>query len=153
MFNDRIGRVKDNLSRTVILLEFIDLGIGIIFFKIKDIADIRAAPPIDALVNIADGTKVVFRGTDEFGQKILHMVRILVFIDHDILELMLVFFPHVPVMLQQVHGKEQEVVKINGVVLTHALFVFKIDLGHFLGMEVIGLPGKSGTGKLCILGI
>lgn len=91
MFNDRIGRVKDNLSRTVILLEFIDLGIGIIFFKIKDIADIRAAPPIDALVNIADGTKVVFRGTDEFGQKILHMVRILVFIDHDILELMLVF--------------------------------------------------------------
>lgn len=31
MFNDRIGRVKDNLSRTVILLEFIDLGIGIIF--------------------------------------------------------------------------------------------------------------------------
>lgn len=33
MFNDRIGRVKDNLSRTVILLEFIDLGIGIIFSK------------------------------------------------------------------------------------------------------------------------
>ena len=71
------------------------------------------------------------------------MVRILVFIDHDILELMLVFFPHVPVMLQQVHGKEQEVVKINGVVLTHALFVFKIDLGHFLGMEVIGFLAKA----------
>ena len=49
------------------------------------------------------------------------MVRILVFIDHDILELMLVFFPHVPVMLQQVHGKEQEVVKSTAVVLTHAL--------------------------------
>jgi hypothetical protein len=44
------------------------------------------------------------------------MVRILIFVDQDILEPGLVFFPDVFVFLQQAHGQEQEVVEIDGIV-------------------------------------
>ena len=79
--------------------------------KVDDIADIGTAPGVNALVRIADDADVAPAGSQDFGQGVLGMVRILVFVDQDILETGLVLFPNIFLFLQKAHGQEQEVSK------------------------------------------
>ena len=52
--DDGMGRVEDRLGRSVVLLELDDLGIGIVGLEVEDVAQVRAAPRVDALVVVAD---------------------------------------------------------------------------------------------------
>ena len=76
------------------------------------------------------------------GQHILGVVRILIFIDEDILKAVLIFFPYVFFFLQQAHGQEQEIVKIEGVIGFQLLFIQVIDIGYLLFVKITGPAGK-----------
>ena len=53
VLNHSIGRVQNDSGRAVILLQLQQLRFGIIFFKIQNVADVRAPPAVDALVVVA----------------------------------------------------------------------------------------------------
>ena len=73
------------------------------------------------------------------------MVRILVFVDHDIAEFLLIIFPHVLVLLQQLDRQQDDIVKIHGAGCLAALGIGRVDLGDLFQTVVPccgGLGGK-----------
>lgn len=52
-----IRRIKDVGGAAVVLLQLDDGGVGEILFKIENVADIRTAPAVDALIVIAHDAK------------------------------------------------------------------------------------------------
>ena len=73
------------------------------------------------------------------------MVRILVFVDHDIAEFLLIIVPHVLVLLQQLDRQQDDIVKIHGAGCLAALGIGRVDLGDLFQTVVPccgGLGGK-----------
>lgn len=89
--DDGIGRMEDSLRRAVVLFQFDRRRIGIVPREVDDVADIGTAPGVNTLVGIADDADIAPAGGQYLGQGILGMVRILIFVDQDILEPGLVF--------------------------------------------------------------
>ena len=56
--DDLIGRVEDVGGGAVVLLELDDGGVGEVLLKVEDVADVRAAPAVDALVVVAHDAEV-----------------------------------------------------------------------------------------------
>ena len=102
-----IGSVQNNLRAAVVLLQFHQLGIGVILFKIKDILDIGTAPAINTLVGIAYYADVSVACGQQLRQQILRMVGILIFVNHQIIKLALVFFSYSRIFLQQTQSQQQ----------------------------------------------
>ena len=71
------------------------------------------------------------------------MVRILIFVDQDVLEPFLIFFPDVVFFFQEADGQEQEVVEVEGVVFLQFGLVELVGFGYFLLEKVFGLTGKG----------
>jgi hypothetical protein len=62
ILNHRVGRVQDDAGGTVVLLQLQEPGLGKIFFKVQDVADIRTPPAVNALVRVAHHAQVVVLG-------------------------------------------------------------------------------------------
>ena len=90
-----IRSVEDRLGRTVVLLEVDDVRVRKVPFEIEDVADVGAAKCVDTLVGIADDAEVARARRPEFAQFILRLVRVLVFVDQDMLKPVGVFVAHV----------------------------------------------------------
>ena len=140
--DDGVGGVQNGLRRAVVLFQLDRRRVGIVPRKVDDIADVRAAPCVNALIRVADDADVSPFLGQQLRQRVLGVVRILVFVDEDILKAVLVFFPHVFVLLQQAHGQAQQVVEVHSVVFLQLLFIQRIYLGDFLGVEIAGPAGK-----------
>ena len=141
--DDGIGGVEDGLCRSVVLFQFNRCRIGIVPGKVDDIADIGTAPGVNALVRIADDADVAPAGSQDLGQGVLGMVRILVFVDQDVLETGLVLFPNIFLFLQKAHGQEQEVVEVDSIVFPQLFLVQGVDVGYFLFVEIGGFRRKG----------
>ena len=79
--NQGIASIQNNLCRTVVLLQTYDKRVGIIGFKIENIANICAAPRIDALIVIANNTYIVMNFGQITRKKVLWAIGILIFVD------------------------------------------------------------------------
>ena len=79
--NQRIARIQNNLCRTVILLQTHDKRVGIIGFKIENIANICTAPRIDALIVIANNTYILMLFGQIARKEVLWAIGILIFVD------------------------------------------------------------------------
>ena len=141
--DDGIGRMEDSLRRAVVLFQFDRRRIGIVPREVDDVADIGTAPGVNTLVGIADDADIAPAGGQYLGQGILGMVRILIFVDQDILEPGLVFFPDFLVFLQEAHGQEQKVVEIDGIVFPQFFLIQSVDVGDFLFVEIGGFRRKG----------
>lgn len=126
-----------------VLFQFNRCRIGIVPGKVDDIADISTAPGVNALVRIADDADVAPAGSQDLGQGVLGMVRILVFVDQDVLEAGLVLFPNIFLFLQKAHGQEQEVVEVDSIVFPQLFLVQGVDVGYFLFVEIGGFRRKG----------
>jgi hypothetical protein len=62
-----MGGFEDILGTAVVLLEFDDRAIGIIFLEIQDIAEICAAPGIDTLPVITNHSDVLMCTGQQFN--------------------------------------------------------------------------------------
>ena len=111
-----IGGIQNNLRAAIVLLQFHQLGIGIILFEIKDILDIGTAPAVNALVGIAYYADVSVACSQQLCQQILCMVGVLIFVNHQIIKLVLVFFSNRRIFLQQTQRQQQQIVKVYGIV-------------------------------------
>ena len=105
--DDGVGGVQDGLGRAVILFELDRRCVGIVPGKVDDVADVGTAPGVDTLVGIADDADVAPLGSQDLSKGILGVVRILIFVDQDVLEPFLIFLPDVVFLLKDAAGQEQ----------------------------------------------
>ena len=66
------------------------------------------------------------------------MVGVLVFVDQYVMEFLLVFLANFRVVLEQVHGQQQQVVKVHSVALLHALHIQPVDFCQLFLVVILG---------------
>ena len=125
--NDGVCRIKDLAGGAVILLQPDHLRSLKILFKAHDVADIRAAPAIDALVVIADDANVAVRAAKQLHKAVLRHVGVLIFIHQHIAEPAAVFFKNIRVGLKQRERFHEQVVKIERIRSAEALFILLVN--------------------------
>ena len=84
--NHGICGIDDNLGRTVVLFQTKDIMLRIILLEVKDILDLGASECIDGLRVITHDAEVTMELTQLLKYQILSDIRILILIDHDIVE-------------------------------------------------------------------
>ena len=99
---------ENDLRRSIILLEPDNAGVGEVFFKLENVADVGAAPGINALVLIANCADVLVLASQQLHQFILGAICVLVFIHEEIAITALVALSHFGGNLQQPRGLEQQ---------------------------------------------
>ncbi len=146
-----MGGIQDRLRGPIVLLELDDRGIGIVALEVEDIAQVRPAPGIDALVVVAHhGQVLVLRG-EVATEQVLGAVRVLVLVDHDLLPALLVLRQHVGMLLEEEHGPHQQVVEVDRVVLAELPLVGLVHPPGCLVVVIGRLPlGGRDVGQLVL---
>ena len=132
VFNHRICRIQDGLGTAVVLLQPDDHGISVLVFKVEDVFDGGSSEFIDTLVIIADHTDVVVTACQQADQQKLRIVGVLVLVHHDVAEAVAVLFQHIRELLEDAHGEDDDVVKVQRVGCLQALLVVVVYLGNHL---------------------
>ena len=144
--DDRRRRVEDHLGRSVVLLEPDDLRIGEVGLEVHDVAQVGAAPLVDRLIGVADDGEVAMLAGDLLDQQVLRPVGVLVFVHHHVVELVRVALADRGVLVEQLDGREQQVVEIERARVLQRLDVALeqlADLASF-GFQVLAkLSGPS----------
>ena len=99
----------------VVLLEFHRVAVGIILLELEDVADVGAAPGVNGLVVVAHDHDVFVLLRQKPRNRVLRMVRILIFVHHDVAEALLVGLEHVGMVLQQQVCIYEQVIEVEGV--------------------------------------
>ena len=113
--DDGGGRIEDRLRRAVVLLEPDDLRVAEVPLEVEDVAQVGAAPLVDRLVRIADDRDVAVRLGQPANQQVLRPVRVLVLVDHHVLELPRVALARRDGGLEELDRLEQEIVEVERV--------------------------------------
>ena len=79
--------------------------------------NVRAAKFVNRLVVVADHAEIPVFFCEQLDETELHAVCVLVLIHHDIAKALLIVGEHIGIRLEELHRFEQEVVKIQRVVL------------------------------------
>ena len=120
---------------TVVALQTNHMGAGKILFKPQDVANLGTTPRIDRLVIIADAAYISVPLRQHPKPQVLGDVGVLVFVNHHITELALVFLQNVRLVFKQLQTKQEQVAEIRCVDLFQALLIITIEiedaaLGH-----------------------
>ena len=107
-------------------------------WEIQDIIDIGTTETINGLVIIADNTDIVLRRNQKRQQFMLRRVRVLIFIDHDILDFFLQFCLNVRMFLQKPNRIADKVIKIHCIGVFQAFLIFLVKMCN-------GVVGRNGA--------
>ncbi len=124
------------LRRAVVLLQANDAGLGKILLELEDVANVGAAPGVDALVLIANGADVVLAARQHSHQLILWAVRVLILVDQQVTKAAVVALAHFGRRLQHTHGVEQQVIEVERVRLGQLLPVDLVDVRDLFGLRI-----------------
>ncbi len=136
--DDRAGGVQDLLRRAVISLQLDNARRSVVARKTHQDGHVRAAPTINRLVLVAHHAEVLFWAGKQPKKLVLHPVRVLVFVDVNVLESRLPLFANCWGIPQQLHGAKEEIIEIESVALTQQLFVSGENIGHTAAIFVDG---------------
>ena len=117
MGNHRVGGVQDGLGGAVVLLQPDDPGAPVLLLKAEDVFNGGAPEAVDALVVVTHHADIFITPGQQGGQQVLHVVGILVLVHQDVAEFPLVVCTDVLIFLQELDCLENDVVKVQGVVL------------------------------------
>ena len=127
MADDGVGRVQNVLRGAVILLQPDGAGALVLFFKAEDVADIRAAETVNALVVVAHHADIMPLVGQKTGQQVLQVVGVLILVDEDITEFVLIVRPHIRAVLQQPDGVQDDVIEVQRIGIPQFSVVKCID--------------------------
>ena len=130
VFDNAVSRVQNVGGRTVILLQADGFSPGKNFFKVQDVFNGSAAELVNTLVVITNNAYIVGTTGQQAHQVELGHAGILVFVHHDIAELLLVVFPRFGIGFQHLHGMENQVVKVHGTSRAQPVGIGGIDFGN-----------------------
>ena len=88
--NHVVGGLQDGLGRPVVLFQQRHVSVRVVVLKVQDVFHIGTPPPVDTLVTIPDDAEIVVLLRQHVDQHVLGVVGILIFIDVDVLELVLI---------------------------------------------------------------
>ncbi len=134
--------LQNILRGAVVLFEADDLGLGKIFLEFKDVADVGAAPGINRLVFVAHGTNVMALARQHAHQFVLRAVRVLVFVDEQILEAAIVILAHGRGGFQQTRRFQQQIIEIEGIGFAQFLAIFLEQMRDLLRLRIGRLQVK-----------
>ncbi len=123
------GRVENGLRRAVVPLEENGSCAGVVLLELQDVAHGRAAPPVDALVGVADRREVPGRSEEQAKQLRLDDVGVLVLVDQHVREPLPVVRAGFLVLGEQASPLEEEVVEVEEVA---GLEPLRVAPGHAL---------------------
>ena len=92
--HDRVRGVEDELRRAVVLLQLDHGRIGIVALEVEDVAQVRAAPGVDALVVVTDDGQVAMPPGELPDPQVLRPVGVLVLVDVEVAPALLVVRQH-----------------------------------------------------------
>jgi hypothetical protein len=75
-----VGGLEDRRGGAVVLLELDHLRVGVVLFKVENVADVRAAPAVNGLVVVAHHAEIAPFARDQADQLVLGAVGVLVFV-------------------------------------------------------------------------
>ncbi len=136
-----VGRGQDGLGAAEIFRQGYDSSVGKIAFEVENVADIGSAPLVDGLVRITHDAQVRVVLREPSGDLVLGLIGVLVLIDKDILKAGVQLAAHFLIVFQRQGGQEQQIVEVECVGVAQLLFINRINAGHHLTEEIVGLGG------------
>ena len=113
--------------------------VGKILFEFQNVANVGAAPGVDALVLVAHRAHVLVFAGQQLHQLVLRAVGVLVLVDEQIAVAALVALAHLARSLEHAHGLEQQIVEVHGIVLDQLVLVGLEDVGDALTVWILGI--------------
>ena len=137
---------QDRLGRAVVLLQFVDFGIGIDAFKAQNIFDLRAPPTVDGLVVVAHDKEVAVDGREALDDLKLHGVGVLKLVHMDIAEPAREILARLLVLLEKGERLGEEVVKIQrvGCLEVRVVLFVHLDRRIDIALEAVAQPVLPG---------
>ena len=124
----RVGRVENRGRRTIILFQFDHFRPGEMFRKVENVADVGSAPRINALIVISDYTEVARVAGKHFHNGELRGIRILIFIDEQIMVGSPITLQNIRKLGEQTVHQQKHVVEIERVLKFEQTLIFFINL-------------------------
>ena len=124
-----IGRLKDVLGGTVILLKGDDFRPRKVLLKIKNVSDLCSSPTIDGLIIVPDHADILMLLHQTSDQMILNEVGVLEFVHHHVPAKSLIGRQHLWELFEQDGNEMEEILKIQGIVSAKVFLVSSDKLG------------------------
>ncbi len=123
-------RLEDRLGRSVVLLEFDDLGSGEVFLEVQYVRDVGTAPSVNGLIVIPHNTDVPMGFNQKLDQFILDGVGVLKLINHHVAQQVPIGLQHLWKAAKEKNCQSEEVSEVEGVVPSQRLLICCIYGGH-----------------------
>ena len=107
VFDNRVSSLEDRVGGAIVLLKLDHLHIWEIFIEIEQIGHLGTAPPVNALVVVADDAEVSVLPGQAMNQLELRVVGVLILVHHDV-AITLAAFVERPGMLGEQPQHEQD---------------------------------------------
>ena len=89
------------------------MAFGVVALEVEDVAQVGAAPRVDALVVVADDGQVLALAGEQADPQVLGAVGVLVLVDVQVAPAILVVRQHAGRLLEQPHGLVEQVVEVE----------------------------------------
>lgn len=136
--------MQDAGQAAVVGLELKDGGAGVAIGETDDVAEIRAAPRVDALEVVAHHQQVAMVGGQRVHPGGLDHVGVLVLVHQDVLEAFAVVLKNVRVLTQQAQAIDEQVVEIHGVQVAFFLRIQGGHAGHVVHVDLMPVEALVG---------
>ena len=139
--DQRIGRLHDQLRRTVVLLQFEELHVLIEVLEVQDVIDVGPSERIDTLCIVTNHTHLLALLRQLIHNGLLGKVRVLILIHEHELELLDIFLTDVFVLLKEDPRLHQQIVEVHRIGLSAPFRIPYIYIRHlwpFLRGVVLG---------------
>ena len=111
--HDRVRGVEDELRGAVVLLQLDHRGVRVVALEVEDVAQVRAAPGVDALVVVAHHGQVAVPLGELADPQVLRPVGVLVLVDVQVAPALLVVGEHRGRLVEQAHRLVEQVVEVE----------------------------------------
>ena len=138
IFDDAVGSVEDVGGGTVVLFQADGLGALEHLLKVEDVLDGGTAELVDGLVVITDNADIVGAARQQAHKVKLGNAGVLILVHNYVLELILIVAAGFLIVLQQLDGVVDEVVKVHGARLFQPSGVGGVDFGDERCLGVAG---------------
>ena len=136
MVDNRHGTIQNCLRGAVVLLEQDGFCVFEVLLEAQDVAIIRAAPAVDALVFVTDHIEVAVFLCQQAQNGVLCQVGVLEFVHQDVFKLVPIRVAHHRMSFENLVGIDQHVIKVHGVVFDQSLLILDVKPPHLLIAEV-----------------
>ena len=144
MLDDRVGGIDYGACRTVVLLELVGLGCGVVLAEREYVLDLRTAERVDTLRIVTNDAHTAVKLREAADDDVLRKVGILILIHQNILKQLLILGQHIGTVAQQDIGLQQQVVEVHCSVLLATTAILHIHIAKVrnLRLSIFGCIGR-----------